>query len=377
MTSHPASEVFPAMTPDRFSELKTDIETHGLLEPITLCDGMILDGRNRYRACIELGIDPSTREYDGNPWTYVWSLNGQRRDLSQDQRAQIWIFVNERNVEWEAERQKIADEANRKRSESAKTQPRTEGGEFEPGRVVVQSDPPPAKEHKSRKAAATSAGVKPSAIARAEALESARPDLAEKVRTGELKPAEARRQAKKDEVKGKLASLPDGQFTVVYADPPWSYNDKLSGEISEDYGAAEKHYPAMSLAELKALDVPAAPDSVLFLWSPSPMLPEALELAKAWGYAYRASFIWDKVRHNMGHYNSVRHEFLLVCVRGSCTPQVVKLFDSVQSIERTKEHSEKPEEFREIIDTLYPEGPRLEMFARKQVEGWTAWGAEV
>ena len=85
--------------------------------------------------------------------------------------------------------------------------------------------------------------------------------------------------------------------------------------------------------------------------------------------------IWDKVKHNMGHYNSVRHEFLLVCTRGSCQPDERKLFDSVQTIERT-EHSKKPEEFRQIIDTIYPYGSRIELFARRPSEGWEAWGNE-
>jgi N6-adenosine-specific RNA methylase IME4 len=78
----------------------------------------------------------------------------------------------------------------------------------------------------------------------------------------------------------------------------------------------------------------------------------------------------------MGHYNSVRHEILLICTKGSCTPQNVKLFDSVQSIERT-EHSVKPEAFREIIDTLYPHGKRIELFARRSLPGeWKGWGNE-
>ena len=77
----------------------------------------------------------------------------------------------------------------------------------------------------------------------------------------------------------------------------------------------------------------------------------------------------------MGHYNSVRHELLLVCTRGSCLPDVAKLFDSVQSIERTA-HSAKPEEFRQIIDTVYPYGERIELFARRHVAGWAAWGLE-
>ena len=78
----------------------------------------------------------------------------------------------------------------------------------------------------------------------------------------------------------------------------------------------------------------------------------------------------------MGHYNSVRHEFLLICTRGSCLPDINKLFDSVVSIERA-EHSEKPDEFRDMINELYPNGNRIELFARKKNEGWEMWGDEL
>lgn len=373
LKSHPASEAFPMMSPERFTELKADIQRSGQIEPITLCNGLILDGRNRYRACVELGLEPITRECKTNPWTYVWSLNGQRRDLSQDQRAQIFIFVADQSDEWEAIQRKIADKANQKRSEAAKDRTRTEAGTFQPAPVVEQSVPP-VDRHKAKHAKASSAGVNAGAIARAESLAAARPDLAEKVRAGDLKPTEARRQVKRDAVQERVAALPADKFTIIYADPPWTYSDKCDAGAVQA-GGAEKHYPAMSLSDLKALPIPSADDAVLFLWVTVPLLPDGLDLMKAWKFEYKTNFVWDKIKHNMGHYSSVRHEHLLVGTRGSCTPQVVKLFDSVQSIERTA-HSEKSELFREIIDTLYPHGARLEMFARKQTSGWTTWGNE-
>ena len=99
---------------------------------------------------------------------------------------------------------------------------------------------------------------------------------------------------------------------------------------------------------------------------------------KAWGFDYKTSFVWDKVKHNMGHYNSVRHEFLLIGGRGKSAPDVQKLYDSVQVIERTDNHSEKPLQFLEIIDELYVHGERIELFARKaQKTNWSYWGDEL
>ena len=92
------------------------------------------------------------------------------------------------------------------------------------------------------------------------------------------------------------------------------------------------------------------------------MLEQALAVIKAWGFAYKTHVIWDKVSHNFGHYVSVRHENLSVH-RGSCRPDVHELEDSVRVIKRSR-HSEKPEEFRLLIDKLYPTGRRIELFAR-------------
>jgi len=167
-------------------------------------------------------------------------------------------------------------------------------------------------------------------------------------------------------------NLPDENYDVIYADPPWKYNDKQDTPL---LGGAEKHYPTMTISELCGLEVPSADNAVLFFWVTSPLLEECFDVINAWGFKYKASFVWDKIKHNMGHYNSVRHEFLLVCTKGSKTPEHIKLFDSVQSIERTG-HSEKPEEFRTIIETIYPNGKKLELFARKQVQGWDVWGNE-
>lgn len=168
--------------------------------------------------------------------------------------------------------------------------------------------------------------------------------------------------------------FPTGSYTVIYADPPWGeYFDQRQSR-----GGCENHYPTMKLEDICALPVNeiTTENAVLFLWTTSPYLMKANKVVEAWGFTYKASFIWNKMKHVMGWYNSVRHEILLVCTKGKCRPQVKRLLNSVQSIPRTR-HSEKPEEFRHIIDTLYPNGNRLEMFARRRVDGWFVWGNEV
>lgn len=178
----------------------------------------------------------------------------------------------------------------------------------------------------------------------------------------------------------KQQELPDSKYRVFYADPPWQYNDSGVITDSDAYGKAERHYPTMSidaLCELGAIVKEMSDDdAVLFMWVTSPLLEDSFKVISAWGFEYKTSFVWDKIKHNFGHYNSVRHEFLLVCTRGSCTPDNLKLFDSVQSVERSEKHSEKPEEFRAIIDTLYTHGNKIELFARVEKDGWDCWGNE-
>ena len=174
-------------------------------------------------------------------------------------------------------------------------------------------------------------------------------------------------------------AFPVGRFRVFYADPPWQYGNNGVKSIDDNYGTAERHYPTMSLAELCAMGEqvgPAAmPDSVLWLWTTAPLLPEALAVISAWGFTYKTHYIWHKMRHNFGHYSSVRHELLMVATRGSCLPDVEIKLPSVVEIERTPAHSAKPEEFRQMIDQLYPYGPRLELFRRGDAPaGWHVWG---
>jgi N6-adenosine-specific RNA methylase IME4 len=189
---------------------------------------------------------------------------------------------------------------------------------------------------------------------------------------------ELRQEIRKEQREEKQAlPLPDNKYQVIYADPPWKYNDTCE-EGAIQTGGATRHYSTMSIQELCDLDIEkiSADDCALFLWVTSPLLEECFDVINAWGFEYKASFVWDKIKHNMGHYNSVRHEFLLVCTKGSCTPDNMKLFDSVQSIEKTDKHSQKPNEFYEIIETLY-QGPKIELFARNNRDGWSVWGNEV
>jgi len=134
---HPAADAFPMMDDKRYKELKEDIAQHGQRSPVILCDGMILDGRNRNKACTELGIECVTETFHGNPWSYVWSMNGARRDLVAEQRYLIWKFCNEHSTEFQQAKEQIKADADRKRSEAAKEQHETSNPRAGEKKVLV------------------------------------------------------------------------------------------------------------------------------------------------------------------------------------------------------------------------------------------------
>jgi N6-adenosine-specific RNA methylase IME4 len=189
---------------------------------------------------------------------------------------------------------------------------------------------------------------------------------------------EALRQAHKEILPGKILALPSGQYRVIYADPPWKYNDtRTTGDHRQSTGALD-HYSDLDLDGLKKLDVLAiaAPDSVLFCWATFPIMPDALSLVGAWGFKYKTAFVWDKGHGSFGHYHDADAELLLVATRGSCLPEADKKEKQIQRFARDK-HSAKPEEWRGLIDRLYPSGPRIELFRRGDCpKGWEIWGAE-
>ena len=171
-------------------------------------------------------------------------------------------------------------------------------------------------------------------------------------------------QLRPNEPKLDSPELPKGKYKLIYADPPWKYENEQHGLEKQDTVLAS-HYPSMPTEEICKLPIAdlAYKNSVLFLWTTSPKLFEAKEVIDAWGFEYKSSMIWDKVKHNVGYYVSVRHEFLLICTKGSCLPDSNKLIDSVVTVERT-EHSKKPDIFYEIIENMY-QGKKIELYRKK------------
>ncbi len=166
--------------------------------------------------------------------------------------------------------------------------------------------------------------------------------------------------------------LPAGQYRTLVIDPPWRYEHckTYSREI-------EKEYPTMELEEIKSLKIPSAENAILFLWSPAPKIEEALEVMNAWGFSYRTSAVWNKEIIGMGYWFRGQHEFLLVGVKGNVSPPEESARVSSVIHQRRGKHSKKPEITYEIIEKMFPNQQRIELFARNKREGWKSWGNEM
>ncbi|CAI8011521.1 Modification methylase MunI [Geodia barretti] len=119
-------------------------------------------------------------------------------------------------------------------------------------------------------------------------------------------------------------------------------------------------------------------DCLLFMWSSSPHLDQAIQLGKAWGFRWATvAFVWDKQRLNPGFYTMSQCELCLVFRRGKIPqPRGARNMRQLVQIKRTR-HSEKPDAVRERIEKMFPHQCKIELFARKRHQGWDAWGLEI
>lgn len=181
--------------------------------------------------------------------------------------------------------------------------------------------------------------------------------------------------------------LPDKKYSVIYADPPWAYQQ--AGTTKRSRGTAAKHYPTMATAEICALPVReiVRGGAACFMWATFPNIMEAIKVMEAWGFTYKtAAFVWvKKNRKNggnfmgLGAYTRANAEVCLLGVTSDFKAATqIRAHNVRQIIEAPFEgHSKKPDETRRRIVELLGDVPRLEMFARQHADGWDAWGNEV
>lgn len=193
--------------------------------------------------------------------------------------------------------------------------------------------------------------------------------------TNQLKAAIARQAALDKTAQIDFDAKAIGKFAVIYADPPWRYEHPPMGGSNR---SIENQYPTMVLEEIMALPVSDIihDDAVLFLWATSPKLYECMRVLDAWGMEHRTTMVWVKGDIGMGYHVRERHEILLIAKHGELPPPVPDARpDSVVEAPRL-EHSAKPPIFYDLIDQMYPDIRKIELFGRNCAGRplWTFWG---
>ena len=173
------------------------------------------------------------------------------------------------------------------------------------------------------------------------------------------------------------------KYNIIYADPPWEYKESGSGNR-----VVKAHYQTMKLDEITKLPIQNISEekSILFLWVTFPRLQEGLEVIGKWGFQYYGlGFDWVKLSKNgkpswgMGYYTRQNSEVCLIGVKKDKNKRIKPLVRNVLSVIHSsrREHSRKPDEVRENIVKICGDIPRIELFARQEIEGWDCWGNEV
>jgi len=343
MEYHEYANLFPMMSPDELKHLCADMQANGYdhTAPIVICDGKILDGRNRQLAADTAGIIPEYIQYDGDdPLAFVIRHNLHRRHLNETQRAVI-----------AARLANMPKHLHKTDMQICISQPQ----------------------------AADMLNVSPRTVATVKAIERDAPELMERMINGEMTANQAHTEMRRAEVIFQLESIEAkefkalaGVYDVIVIDPPWPMV-KIERDVAPNQVGFE--YPTMTIEEISGIKIPAADDCHLWLWTTHKFLPDAMEILKAWGVKYVCTFTWHKPGgfqpFGLPQYNC---EFALYARKGTPIFTETKQFNTCFNAQRGA-HSEKPEEFYDTLRRVTA-GRRLDMFNRRKIDGFDGWGNE-
>lgn len=359
----------PDLSQEDYAALREDIKNRGVLVPVEYDeDGNVLDGYHRIKICEELGVTEWPKFIrkglsEEEKYTHARQLNLARRHLNQGQRR---VLIEDQLRE-------TPGMSNRSIAKGLGVNHETVGvarDKLESTGEIRQLDKTIGADGKSRPAKPIrTLFVDDTEQGRKEALVRAKSIYAEKSETSRVE-----RIKNIDEIsRGNQPLITDRKYPIILADPPWKYENPRMGKGNR---STENHYPTMDLEEICSLAVSdiACEDSILYLWATAPNLQECMKVIDAWGFSYRTCFVWVKDKIGMGFHARNQHELLLVAKRGDIPPPPVQARVSSVIEAPRGEHSTKPEYFYELIESMYPELAKIELFCRQPHENWAVWG---
>jgi N6-adenosine-specific RNA methylase IME4/ParB-like chromosome segregation protein Spo0J len=418
---HPLADIFPLIEGPEFDDLVRDIRTHGLREQIILFDGQILDGRNRYRACLAAGMVPHSMETltaaqlkyfrsfapagvtpsQDDLVAFVISKNLRRRQLDDDQRR----MVAARLVNLKQGRppdDKTSQIENISREKAAEILTSDVSGIDRARSVLAHAVPEVIAAVDDRKmTVAAAAELATQSIERQQEIVQALPRDAAGKLTKETKKALApvikeiraekqvekkeRRDNREAELGRKLLAMPDKTYGVAIEDfewdhEPWSRETGMDRHPGNHYPtAADAHTPEEIVARTAERFKCLADDCVLYMWTTIPHEAIAHRVLELRGFKYVTQRVWAKLRNGNGrgpgYWVTGEHEILLIAVRGNVVPPSTAHFRSLFEAP-VGAHSEKPDQQYEHAEFHFPNLPKIELNARRARPGWDCWGFE-
>lgn len=334
------------------SSLVASIKEVGLLHPIVVSEkGELIAGVRRIEAAKLLG------------WTEIPATVVNLSDLRKGEVQENLVRKDFTFSEMVAVKRALESEVKTEAEQREKAGVKQPSGNFPQG--------------KSRDILGSYVGVSGKTLEKAELVVEAaeqHPEqfgaLASKMDSGKISVNAAATQVRRAQKHTNTPDLPEGEYDVIYADPPWKYEFCLEGNTDD-------HYAEMDTSKICDLSVPTAKDAILFLWATNPKIEDALKVLKAWGFQYITNLVWVKQTKGLGYYSLAQHELLFICKKGDIPPpQAENRPLSVIQADRTN-HSHKPKVFYEIIEKMYPNRKYLELFATESREGWVSWGNQL
>jgi hypothetical protein len=303
-------DLIPPLADHEKAGLEEDIKHFGCYCPIVTWNSYIIDGHHRYEICMrhKLSFRVEEKTFEKERDVRKWIIKNQfnRRNLTDFVRGEL-ALAYKGILQEEAEEASIGNLVQFQVTDNKQS---TECQNFDTRRNKTQKE---RNESRVNAQIGDIANISREQVRKIEKLKACCNEKEIKdLRSGKVKIHKkfTEKERGKREQTLKATEFPQGKYRIIYADPPWDYGKG----VQEDNGA-EEHYPVMSLDSLCEMPIKQITDenAVLFIWVTSPMLLKSFRVIESWGFTYKSMFIWDKVKHNMGYYNSVRHELLLIC----------------------------------------------------------------
>lgn len=335
----------PIRSHGEISSLKESISALGLINPLTVDSNYnLLAGRRRYQALRELGWEQAE--------VYVLPIEG---DKLQAYRVTIDENLKRKPLTDPEVREAIAS------YDELKRQIEGEADRYSHPKSTLQRNI-----GWMQGKTADDLGISQPSVSQAiQASEIAK----ENPEWADLSTKQILHKAKVNNLKQEAEKLntPEGLFDVIVVDPPWP----IEGEYEPNGRRAVPSYPTMSYEEIRRINLPAADNCILWLWTTNKDMHEAFHILEAWGFQLKNILTWAKNKFGLGKWLRGQTEHCLLAVRGN--PYFAGESSSTLLQAEAKKHSTKPEAFYELVEqTCY--GRKLDYFGRKERPGWEVYG---